>query len=167
MEHWYVAETHARSELKALHHLSRQGFEAYLPRILKRRRHARRVDWVPAPLFPRYLFLKMDLEQAFWRPVNSTLGVTRLISQGNWPTAVPAGIVEEIRAREDESGMITLTDPDTLAKGDPVQIRLGAFCDQVGLFDHAAGENRVIVLLQLLGRQVKVCLAPDAIEALA
>ena len=43
---WYVVQTHAIAEMKASMHLGRQGFEVYLPRFLKRRRHARRVEIV-------------------------------------------------------------------------------------------------------------------------
>ena len=55
---WYVAQTQANAENKAVAHLARQGFATYLPRYLKRRSHARRVDVVAAPLFPRYLFVR-------------------------------------------------------------------------------------------------------------
>ena len=57
---WYVAQTHIHAESKATFHLERQGFGVYLPRYLKKRRHARRVDTVAAPLFPRYLFISVD-----------------------------------------------------------------------------------------------------------
>ncbi|MGH9550353.1 MAG: transcription termination/antitermination NusG family protein, partial [Terriglobales bacterium] len=49
---WYVVQTHPYAETKAAAHLGRQGFETYLPRYVKRRRHARRVNTVAAPLFP-------------------------------------------------------------------------------------------------------------------
>ena len=49
---WHVAQTHIHAELKATQHLKRQGFEVYLPRYLKRRRHARRVETVAAPPVP-------------------------------------------------------------------------------------------------------------------
>ena len=58
---WYVVHTHPRAEAKALLNLDRQGFSCYLPRYLKRRRHARRLETVAAPLFPRYLFVALDL----------------------------------------------------------------------------------------------------------
>ena len=58
---WYVVQTQANAEHKAVAHLGRQGFTTYLPRYLKRRRHARRVDIVPRPLFPRYLFVSIDV----------------------------------------------------------------------------------------------------------
>ena len=76
MQRWYVAQTQPMAEHKALAHLHRQGFEVYLPRYLKRRSHARRVDHVPAPVFPRYLFVAMDIESCRWRAINSTVGVT-------------------------------------------------------------------------------------------
>ena len=58
---WHVVQTRPRSENKAALHLQRQGFEVYLPRYLKRRSHARKVDFVPAPLFPQYVFVAVDL----------------------------------------------------------------------------------------------------------
>ena len=58
----------------------RQGFTTYLPRYLKRRQHARRIDIVPAPLFPRYFFVAIDITVQRWRSVYSTIGVTQLSS---------------------------------------------------------------------------------------
>lgn len=60
---WYAVYTQAGKERFALQNLANQGFEAYLPSYRKRRRHARRVDTVLAPLFPRYLFVRMDPHQ--------------------------------------------------------------------------------------------------------
>ena len=37
---WFVVKTHANGEFKALAHILRQGFDGYLPRYIKRRRHA-------------------------------------------------------------------------------------------------------------------------------
>src|SRR5664279_3292931 len=77
---WYVAQTHVHAETKATLHLRRQGFDVYLPRYRKQRRHARRVDIVAAPLFPRYLFVSVDLATQRWRSIRSTVGITRPVS---------------------------------------------------------------------------------------
>jgi len=61
---WYVVQTHSQAEAKACGHLQRQGFEIYLPKYLKRRRHARRTETVIAPLFPRYLFVAVDMTRS-------------------------------------------------------------------------------------------------------
>jgi len=79
---WYVVQTQPHSERKASFHLVRQGFQTYLPQYLKRRRHARRTETVPAPLFPRYLFVLFDIATQSWRPIRSTIGVNHLVCQG-------------------------------------------------------------------------------------
>jgi len=58
---WYVAQTQPQAEFRAVANLERQGFETYLPRYLKRRRHARRIETIKAPLFPRYVFVRVDI----------------------------------------------------------------------------------------------------------
>jgi transcriptional antiterminator RfaH len=79
---WYVVHTHPRAEAKALLNLDRQGFSCYLPRYLKRRRHARRLETVAAPLFPRYLFVALDLACQRWWSIRSTFGVADLVFNG-------------------------------------------------------------------------------------
>ena len=76
---WYVVQSHPHAELRAVAHLQRQGFETYLPRYRKRRRHARRIETVEAPLFPRYLFVSIDLATQRWRAIHSTIGVSHLV----------------------------------------------------------------------------------------
>ena len=160
---WYVARTKAQSERKALHHLLRQDFAAYLPSYLKRRRHARRTDWVPAPLFPRYLFVNFDAAAVRWRAISSTLGVDRLICADEFPLAVPEGVVEDIQARENDEGYVPLGRRLLFGAGDRVQVLSGALADLVGRFDCASDDERVYVLLDLLGRQVRVRVPTDAL----
>lgn len=165
MKNWYVAQTHAKSEFKALEHILRQGFTAYLPRYMKRRRHARRTDWVPSPLFPNYLFVQLDLAHDRWRAIQSTIGVSRLIGSGNRLQALPDGIVEEIRDHEDNRGFVPTPETDRLKKGQRVKVTQGAFIDQIGLFDCATDDERIIILLDLLGRKSKVQLSASAVFA--
>jgi transcriptional antiterminator RfaH len=78
---WYVAQTHPHAEVKAGLHLTRQGFDIYLPRYLKKGRHARRVETVAAPLYPGYVFVAIDCGVQRWRSIQSTIGVSRLVSR--------------------------------------------------------------------------------------
>lgn len=167
MERWYVVHTQAQSEKKAFHHLVRQGFRAYLPQYLKRRRHARRTDWIGSPLFPRYLFVAFDHARTRWRAINSTIGVHSVVCNGGLPAPVPQGIVEDIRAKEDENGMVPMAPRNDWRQGDVVQITDGPFAESVGLFDCFSDEQRVVLLLTLLGRQVKVRVPLRAVCAVA
>jgi transcriptional antiterminator RfaH len=167
MNAWYVVYTQAMGELKALMNLQRQGFDAYLPRYRKQRRHARKVDRVAAPLFPRYLFVNMDIAKARWRAINSTFGVSHLVATGDSPVPLLGSIVDSIRAREDDGGMIALHDEDGFKRGDKVWILDGPLGEQEGLFDRHSDDARVTVLLDILGRTVKVRVAKDEVSAYA
>ena len=165
MNRWFVVSTKSRAEHMAFAHLDRQGFEVYLPRFLKRRKHARRVDTVAAPLFPRYMFVKMDPAQVRWRAIRSTVGVVDLVGYGDSPTAVPEGVIEEIQRRENDAGMVSPQIADMFKPGDSVCVNSGAFDDVNGIFECATDDARVVVLLDLLGRKVKVHVPTEAIRA--
>ena len=165
MTQWFVVETRSQAERQAQAHLDRQGFRTYLPRYLKRRRHARTTDHVPAPLFPRYLFVEMDPGTQRWRAINSTVGVTRLLSFGAQPTAVPKGIIEAIRKREDPEGYVHMAGGSGFGAGQSVRILEGPLADHEGLFQCTDDNQRVIVLLDILGRAVKVRVPKDGIAA--
>jgi transcription antitermination factor NusG len=97
---WYVVQPQIDAEAKAARNLLRQGFEIYLPRYLKRRSHARKIEKVAAPLFPRYMFVSIDIATQRWRSVQSTYGVSHLVLNGSDPAPVAGPIIEQLKARE-------------------------------------------------------------------
>jgi transcriptional antiterminator RfaH len=162
---WYVAQTRPHGETKASLHLGRQGFETYLPCYLKKRRHARRVDTVASPLYPGYIFVAIDIGVQRWRSIQSTIGVSRLVCRGDYPAAVPEGVVEGLMRRQDESGLIRLERRARFCPGDTVRVVAGAFCDCLGLYEGMDDRERVAILLDLLGRKVRVFLVSDLVDA--
>jgi transcriptional antiterminator RfaH len=162
---WYVVQTQPHAESKAMGHLIRQDFSVYLPRYLKRRRHARKVDMVAAPLFPRYLFVTVDLETQRWRSIQSTTGVSRLVCNGDEPAPVPPAVVEALQGREDAGGFVQLERRPQFAPGERVRVVDGVFADSLGLFEGMADRERVAILLDLLGRKVRILLDEGAITA--
>jgi len=155
MTEWIVAHCHANAEFKAEAHLKRQGFEVYLPKYKTTRRHARRIESVVRPLFPRYLFIAFDADSTYWRPIRSTVGVSHIITAGECPLVAPSWIVDELRGREDGAGLFLEIAEDTLKKGDAIEITGGPFFDRKGIFDGLSDNQRVAVLLDIMGRQVK------------
>jgi transcriptional antiterminator RfaH len=161
---WYVVQSQPNAENKAVAHLMRQGFTTYLPRYLKRRQHARRIDNVPAPLFPRYFFVAIDITVQRWRSVYSTIGVTQLICNGDVPAAVPDAVVTTLKAREDAVGFIRL-EPRPFRLGEKIRIVEGVLADCLGLYDGMTDRDRVTILLDLLGRKVRVLVDAEAVAA--
>ena len=164
MKQWYVVQTHAMAEEKAAFNLKRQGYGVYLPRYLKKRSHARRIDWVERPLFPCYLFVKLDVEATQWQAIRSTIGVSHFICLGEQPAPVPEGIVE---VREDENGLVGLSLGVLFEKGQEVEIKNGPMAEISAIFDCVDDKDRVYVLMDLLGRQVRVRVPLEAVQASA
>jgi len=160
---WYVVYTQPNGESRARANLLRQGYEVYLPRYRRRRTHARKTDVVERPLFPRYLFVALDTMFTRWRPILSTFGVCDLVRNGDVPTPLPEGVIEEIRAGESGRAFDATDQLSGARIGDPVRILKGPFADLVGRLQSAADGERVVLLLELLGREVRMRLPRDTV----
>ena len=160
---WYVVNTHPNSEAKADFNLRRQGFATYLPRYLKQRKHARRVELVARPLFPRYLFVTLNLAFDQWRSIQSTLGISQIVLAGETPTPVPGIVVDEIRAREAEDGYVKIGLSPGLKPGSKVRLLDGVFADTVGVLERISDDRRVAILLSLLGREVRMSVPSESV----
>ena len=162
---WYAVHTQPHAEAKALDNLLRQGYRAYLPRGRVEIRHARRRQLVLRPLFPRYLFAGLDRATMLWRPILSTFGVSDIVRAGGEPAPVPAEIVGGLREREATGEFDRPTQGRALRVGELVRVTAGAFEDMLGRLVELRDEERVVVLLELLGRSVRAQLRTDAVAA--
>lgn len=156
MIRWYAAYTQAQAETRAAQELRQQGFDAFLPLCRRLRRHARRTETVLRPLFPRYLFLAMDVECQRWRSVNGTRGVAQLVRQGDRPAPIPSGIIETLRARADPCGAVPLDSLALFERGQLVTVTAGPFAGHTGHYETLTADERVVILVELLGRSVEV-----------
>ena len=163
---WHVVHTHPRAERVAVSRLARQGFKPLLPEYSRRRRHARRTEWIRTPLFSRYLVVAIGDENARWRNIMSTVGVSHLVCNGTTPIAVPSWVIDDIRSRMDADGLVSVESDVLLSHGDFAQVTSGPLTDQIGIFQAACDEDRAILLLDLLGRQVKTKLPLEILAPL-
>lgn len=164
--YWFVVQTHPRAEAKAKRHLINQGFTTYMPVYQRRVRHARRSEMVLRPLFPGYLFVQLDPEMHRWRSINGTVGVRQILTDGSAPRYVPDRIIDEIVARQDETGTVKLATP-VFSPGQLVRLLDGAFADVSCLFEEMRDENRAVLLISLLGRKVRVQVSVAEVTAAA
>jgi transcription elongation factor/antiterminator RfaH len=160
-ERWYLVFTGPNQEQRAVLNLERQGFRPFLPRILKSVRHARSIRMVVAPLFPRYVFLPLDLDRDRWLSVRSTFGVSSLYMSGSRPGPVPCGVVEAILDQVDVTGTARLD--AGLDVGDEVRVLSGPFADLVGTLNRLDDNGRVRVLLDIMGKSTPVTLPRSAL----
>jgi transcription elongation factor/antiterminator RfaH len=164
-ERWFLVHTQPRSERRAELHLGAQGFRTHLPQIRKTIRHARQLRTVRAPLFPRYLFIILDLGRDRWLSVRSTVGVSSLFSCQDRPIPVPKGAVEALIEHPDEANL-TLFQAG-LSTGQSVRILTGPFANFVGTLERLDDAGRVRVLLDMMGTAVPVALRRSALSPAA
>jgi transcriptional antiterminator RfaH len=153
---WIVARIHPHKEQLALDNLTRQGFHPYCPRIRRRIRHARRLQSVLRPLFPGYVFIRLNPEQEQWRSIASTFGVRNLIRFGERPGTVPDQFVTGLRSTE-EGGAVTIPRArDSYEVGEKIRMREGPFEGLIATVLSATDSERIVVLMDLLRRSVRV-----------
>jgi transcriptional antiterminator RfaH len=146
MSFWAIIQTETQREHTARLMLMRQGFETYMPRI---RVKADRI----ALLFPTYIFCRIVDR---WYSARWTIGVTRMLMDGDQPARISEQILEEIRQRE-VGGFVKLPQQDNGKRlGDKVKIVRGSFEGHLAVYDGMSGKERERVLLELLGQMVPV-----------
>lgn len=163
---WYLIYTKPRKELIAQENLERQGFLTYLPRIQSsRKRNGKRVTILEA-FFPRYLFISLNKTTDNWSSIRSTIGVANIIRFTQYPAVVSESLISFLMLKEN---------PDTgfhyeeskLKVGSGVRIKNGSLAGYEGVFKAITGEERVIVLLNVMGNQSEVKVDADSIELMA
>ena len=152
-------------ETRALTNLKRQQYDVWLPLYRKSRRHARKLEKVLRPLFPRYLFINFDLMVQSWRPIISTSGVHTIVSNSDGPIAISDDVISSLFARADSEGIFEI-DLNTPQPGDRVRIESGPMSDLEGIFQVKHDSDRVMLLLKLMGREVRVSVDANEVERL-
>ena len=132
---------------------TRQGYSVFLPLIEQTRRDAQN----SAPrrnLFPGYLFIGLSDGAPSWRSINATHGVSRAVSLDGQYRPVPGALIAGIKARCSPDGVFQANDP--LLKGDQVQIQKGPFTSFFAEVESLAPDQRVWVLIDLLGQKSRI-----------
>jgi transcriptional antiterminator RfaH len=158
---WYLIHTKPRQEHRALENLQRQDFRCVLPTVRVEKLRARRRVAVDEPLFARYLFVELDATVS-WMPIRNTLGVSTLVRFGGAPAQVPTEVVEALAVdakRRAEAGL----EKRLFEPGEPVRILGGAFAGLEAVYQMPDGDQRALVLIEILSKPVHVPVAIDAL----
>ena len=157
--HWYVVYSKPHKEDQVRLHLGMKGIESFFPRL---RLPAASQKKAVAPLFPNYLFVRVNLaveaHYVMWSP-----GVKRIISFGDTPIPIENGVVRFLKDRADPEGIIQAY--SQLSAGQQVEIAGGPFDGFTGIIqDPPNAKGRVKVLLKLLSRQISVKLGVEFVR---
>jgi transcriptional antiterminator RfaH len=150
---WYLLHTKPRQEDVALANLERQGYACYLPQIRIERIRRRKTEISTEPMFPRYLFIRLDSSDQgkSWSPIRSTLGVSQLVHFGARAAKVCDALVELLRQREQAMSLDAM-----FHSGDSVVITDGPFAGIEAIYQTADADRRAFILLEILSKPVSM-----------
>lgn len=162
MEHWYVIQTKPRQEVLAQQNLERQGYKCFLPRIKQWKKKRGERQLVEKTFFPNYLFIRLDLCTANTAPIRSSRGVNKIVRFGNEMVPVSDPMIDTIKQRS-EAEVFEL-DNLNFKPGQQVQIENGALAGITAIFQEKRGEDRVLLLLNMLGKQQRLEIPTAALD---
>ena len=162
MKQWHLVQFKPNSHRLAVRNLQRQGFETFLPLQEITRLKASRFTVNLRPLFPGYMFVGFEFDAAPWRTINSTLGVSRLVSFANNYKPLPPNLISSLMFRCDEGGK--LLPPKSLNAGDSVEVLKGPFANFVATVEKIDAQKRVWVLMEFMGQSRRMHVAPDNVR---
>ncbi len=162
---WFVAQLRPQGLERARTHLLRQGIDVFNPELLAVTKRAGVQRQSRKPLFPGYIFVNFDPAIPGWNAINSTRGVARLIlSDPRRPQPLPNALVAGLKARCDSSGL--LAPVIDLEVGDRIRVLAGPLADLITTIDSLSGPERIGVLIDMMGREVRTSLPRNQVEKL-
>ena len=151
---WYVVQTKPGDEHRVETHFLNQEIETFLPLLETHQYHNGKMVQRIKPLFPNYLFARLDLKLHYYK-VKWTRGVSKILGAGDGPIPISEKVVQAIREKVGKDNLVRLE--EEWKEGDIVQITSGPFKELMGIFQKKMSDKgRVRVLLSLVGVDIPV-----------
>jgi transcription antitermination factor NusG len=149
---WFALRVKSRSEKIVATIARNKGFEEFLPLYQSRRRWSDRFKSVELPLFPGYVFCRLNPE--FRLPLLTIPGVLSFVGIGRVPVPIED---TEIAAIQTAIGAGLLAEPyPFLEVGQRVRLAEGPLAGLEGLLVEVRKQQRIAVSVSLLKRSVAV-----------
>ncbi len=159
---WFILQFKPNSHHQASKNLNRQGFETFLPLHDTTSRKASRFITTNQPLFPGYMFITFDKAESKWHKINNTYGVSRLVTFNAILKPIPTTFVNNLMKRYDSSGK--LLPIKKLKKGDQVKVLKGPFANFIATVETYETDQRIWILMDLMGRKTKIQTPSDTLQ---
>ena len=99
-------------------------------------------------------FIGVDLQNSYWTKINSTYGVSKLLSFNNKLSEVPLDLIVALKKRFQDN--ISPIMNEKLKKGDIIKFNNGPFTDLVANIESVDTKKRIYVLLEVMGGRRKL-----------
>ena len=159
---WYLLQIKPNAHVTARNNLRRQGFDVFLPLVIKTTKKNGKFLDTKTQLFPGYLFMGTSIDPVPWKSVNGTRGISRAVTLDGVYRSVSAQIVEGLQHRCDNDGVIqSLND---IVPGDRGKIERGPFSEFICTVEQIKDDLRAWVLIDLLQQQIRAEVSLDDVS---
>ncbi len=159
---WFALQVRSNCERMVADGVRHKGFEDFLPLYQERRRWSDRIKTIEAPLFPGYVFCRLD--PGLRLPVLTIPGALRFVAFGKSPAPIEDAEIAAIQ-NVVRSGFTAEPWP-YLDKGRLVRFDDGPLAGLEGILVESRKKDRVVVSVTLLKRSVAVEIGRDWVTPL-
>lgn len=158
---WYGIRTRSNCEKVAATALESKTYETYMPTYRSRRKWSDRTIEIERPLFPGYVFCRLNLGERLL-PILTTPGVVSLIGFGSEPAAIPDTEIEAVK-RMQQSACGAEPYP-FVTEGERIRITGGSLKGLEGIVLKKRNVWRMIVSVMLLQRSISIEIDRESIS---
>lgn len=148
-EKWYIAQIKPNSYHIAVQNLERQGFQAFLPKTKTTIKKENKFIDKEVLIFPGYAFVGMDRENSDWVKINSTFGVSKLLTFNKKPSEVHPHLIFELKNRYEDNANPIIN--EKLKTGDTIKFNKGPFVNLIANIESVEPKKRIYILLEVMG----------------
>jgi transcription antitermination factor NusG len=162
LQQWFALRVKSRCEKLVATVAHNKGFEEFLPLYQCRHRWSDRVKSVELPLFPGYVFCRLNAEYRL--PILTIPGVLHFVGLGRIPVPIDDAEVAAIQTAV-RSGLQIEPWP-FLTVGQKVRVEVGALAGLEGILVELRKQRRIVVSVSLLQRSIGVEIEADWVRPL-
>ena len=146
---WFIAQIKPNSYNSAIQNLERQGFETFLPKMKITQRQKDKFIDKNVYVFPGYMFVCFDPDIIMWSKINSTYGVSKILTFNKKPSEISSDLILELKNRYEINS--NPTQKTKLLKGDSIKFYTGPFADLIAKVESVDEKNRIWILFEAMG----------------
>jgi len=159
---WYVLYTKPNAEYQVAYHLQNADVTVFFPTV---RSVKPRPGYTSVPLFPSYLFFRVDMSTFDMSLIRWTPGLRYIVMFDNKPAAVPDAVINYLMHKIEEINSVGGLPSHPFKPGDKLRIRSGPMAGLEAIFEGPMGPaERVKVLVEFLGRVTRAEVPVELLE---
>lgn len=159
---WYVIYTRHQQESKVVRHLEENKLNHYLPTVKKLRQWNNKPRFVHVPLFPSYVFVRLNEQKHFYDAVTNNAGLLYFVKNGKLNARVDDDIIKSIQlmldSGEDVESIFEPPEPGTA-----ITIQKGPLAGLCGEVVEHNKMRKVLIRIAILNRFVITSLPTECL----